>query len=173
MNVEKKIAAMGLTLPDLEFEYRHAPSKAKFHSHSAVGNVLYLAGATPSKDGKQFMPGVVGKDLSVDQAREAMRQCCLVMLAHAKYALGDLDRLNRFLQMVAYINSAPGFVDQPPITNAATELLEELYGEAGLCARASIGCQGLANNHSVEIVAVCEFKGTEIRSPLRRDAFRR
>jgi hypothetical protein len=173
MNVEQKIAAMGLVLPDLEHEYRHAPSKAKFHSHSAVGSILYLAGSTPSKDGKQFMPGVVGKDLTVEQAREAMRQCCLVMLAHAKYALSDLDRISRFVQMVAYINSAPGFVDQPPITNAATELLEELYGEAGLCARASIGCQGLAFNHSVEIVAICEFKGLEVRAPLRRDAFRR
>ena len=59
------------------------------------------------------------------------------------------------------------------ITNAATELLEELYGENGLCARASIGCQGLAFNHSVELVTTLEFKGTEVRKPLRRDAFRR
>ena len=173
MQVEKKIAEMGLVLPDLEYEYRNAPSKAKFHSHSAVGNILYVSGATPSKDGKQFMPGVVGKDIGVDQGREAMRQCVLVVLAHAKYALGDLDRINRFVQMIAYINSAPGFVDQPPITNAATELLEELYGENGLCARASIGCQGLAFNHSVELVTTLEFKGTEVRKPLRRDAFRR
>ncbi len=173
MQVEKKITELGLVLPDLEHEYKNAPSKAKFHSHTAVGNTLYLAGATPSKDGKQYMPGVVGKDLTVDQAREAMTQCCLVMLAHAKYALGDLDRVNRFVQMLAYINSAPGFTDQPPITNAATELLEKLYGENGLCARASIGCQGLANNHSVELVTIVEFKGTEVRAPLRRDAFRK
>jgi enamine deaminase RidA (YjgF/YER057c/UK114 family) len=171
MQVEKKLAGLGHVVPDLEYEYRHAPSVAKFFSHVAVGNLLYLAGSTPSKDGKQYMPGVVGKDLTVEQAREAMRQCCLVMLAHAKYALGDLDRISRFVQMVAYINSAPGFVNQPPITNAATELLESVFGERGLAARASIGCQGLANNHSVELVTTLEFTGFEVHPPLRRDAF--
>ncbi len=173
MQIENKIAEMGLELPDLETEYRTTPSKAKFYSHVAAGNLLYLAGAVPTKDGKPFMPGVLGKDLSVEQGAEAARHCALCVLSVVKYALGDLDRVDRFVQMISYVNSAPGFIDQPRVTNTATELLFELYGERGVSTRASIGCQGLAFNHSVELITTLLFTGDEVRAPLRRDHFLR
>jgi enamine deaminase RidA (YjgF/YER057c/UK114 family) len=70
------------------------------------------------------------------------------------------------ITLTGYVNSAPDFEDQPRVINGATELLVEVFGEAGLCARAAIGCQGLAMNSSVELVMTCQFDGGEVVSAL-------
>ena len=125
------------------------------------------------KDGKPFRPGVVGRDLTVEQGYEAARHALLPTLGVIKYALGDLDRVQQAVQMIGFVNSAPGFSDQPRVINGATDLLVELYGERGKPTRAAIGCQGLALGHSVEIVLTVMFSGGEVRPPLHRDAHAR
>jgi enamine deaminase RidA (YjgF/YER057c/UK114 family) len=86
-----------------------------------------------------------------------------------KYALGDLDRVQQAVQLVGYVNSAPGFGDQPRVINGAADLLVELYGERGKPTRAAIGCQGLALGSSVEVVLTVLFTGAEVQAPLARD----
>ena len=169
--VEEKLRALGLPLPDLEAEYRTNASGAHFVSHRVVGSLLYLSGTVPLKDGQPFRPGVVGRDLSVAEGYEAARYALLPTLGAIKYALGDLDRVQQAVQLVGFVNSAPGFADQPRVINGAADLLVELYGERGKPTRAAIGCQGLALNASVELVLTVEFSGAEVRPPLPRDRY--
>jgi enamine deaminase RidA (YjgF/YER057c/UK114 family) len=164
MNVEAKLATLGLSLPDLAQLYRTNAAGARFVSHLAVNNLLYLSGTTPMRDGRPYLPGVVGGDLSLEQGYEAARYAALTSLAAVKYALGD--------QLIGFVNSAPGFGEQPRVINGATDLLVELYGERGKPTRAAIGCQGLALNHSVEIVLTVLFTGDGTTPPLPRDGVR-
>ncbi|HEV8310522.1 MAG TPA: RidA family protein [Methylomirabilota bacterium] len=169
MVIEERLRGLGLSLWNLEEQYRVNPSGARFVSHLAVQNLLYLSGTVPFKDGKPFMTGVVGKDLTVEQGQEAARYAALTSLAALKYALGDLDRMEQAVQLVGFVNSAPGFTEQPRVVNGATDLLFALYGERGRPTRAAIGCQGLAGNHSVEVVLTVLFSGDGVRPPLYRD----
>jgi enamine deaminase RidA (YjgF/YER057c/UK114 family) len=171
MHVEAKLEKLGLPLPDLDQLYRGNASGARFISHLAVNNVLYLSGTTPVRDGRPYLTGVVGGDLSLEQGYEAARYAALSSLAAIKYALGDLDRVEQAVQLIGFVNSAPGFGQQPRVINGATDLLVELYGERGKPTRAAIGCQGLAINHSVEIVLTVLFAGTGTRPPLARDQY--
>ena len=169
MIVEERLQTLGFVLPDLEAEYRSNPSGAHFISHYAVGSLLYLSGTVPLRDGKPFRPGALGRDLTVEEGYEAARYALLPTLAAVKYALGDLDRVEQAVQMIGFVNSAPGFTDQPRVINGAADLLVELYGERGRPTRAAIGCQGLALNSSVEIVLTILFSGAGVRPPLARD----
>jgi len=141
MNVEAKIAKLGLELADLEDLYRTNSSGAHYISHYAVQNLLYLSGTTPRKGGQGYLPGVVGKDLTLEQGYEAARYAALMTVAAIKYALGDLDRV------------------------------QQLFGDRGKPTRAAIGCQGLGGNASVEVIATVLFSGSEVRPPLARDKY--
>jgi enamine deaminase RidA (YjgF/YER057c/UK114 family) len=171
MLVEAKLAQLGLTLPDLDQHYRGNASGARFISHLAAGNMLYLSGTTPVKDGRPYLPGIVGAELSIEQGYEAARYAAITSLSAVKYALGDLDRVQQAVQLIGFVNSAPGFGQQPRVINGATDLLVELYGDRGKPTRAAIGCQGLAINHSVEIVLTVLFTGEGTRPPLARDHY--
>lgn len=171
MQIEKKLEALGLPLIDLDQQYRVNSSGARFISHLAVNNVLYLSGTTPVKDGKPYLTGIVGQDLSVEQGHEAARYAALTSLAAIKYALGDLDRVQQAIQLIGFVNSAPGFSQQPRVINGAADLLVELYGDRGKPTRAAIGCQGLSTNHSVEIVLTVLFTGDGVKPPLARDHY--
>jgi len=171
MNVEEKLARLGMSMPDLEDLYRTNVSGAHYISHFPVQNLLYLSGTTPRKDGHGYLTGVVGKDLTIEQGYEAARYAALTTLAAVKYALGDLDRVQQIVHMLGFVNSAAGFNDQPRVINGAADLLVELYGERGKPTRAAIGCQGLGGNASVEIIVTLLFSGTEVRPPMARDRF--
>ena len=171
MIIEAKLRSLGLALPDLDEIYRSNRSGARFLSHFAVQNLLYLSGTTPIKDGQPYLTGVVGQNLTLEQGYEAARYAVLHSLAAVKYALGDLDRIEHIVQLIGFVNSAPGFSDQPRVINGATDLLVEIYGDQGKPTRAAIGCQGLALNHSVEVVLTVLFAGTEVRAPLARDHY--
>jgi enamine deaminase RidA (YjgF/YER057c/UK114 family) len=173
MKVEEKLTKLGLELPKLEDLYRTNPSGAHYVSHFAVQNLLYLSGTTPRKNGTGYLPGVVGKDLTIEQGQEAARYATLTTLAAVKYALGDLDRVQQIVHMLGFVNSAPGFSDQPRVINGAADLLVELFGDRGKPTRAAIGCQGLGGNASVEIIVTLLFTGSDVRTPLARDHFQK
>jgi enamine deaminase RidA (YjgF/YER057c/UK114 family) len=173
MIVEEKLRTLGLPLPDLEADYRKNRSGAKFMSHRAVGSLLYLSGTVPIKDEEAYLPGLVGRDLTIQQGYEAARWALVQALSAVKYALGDLDRFAMAIHLTGYVNSAPGFADQPRVINGATDLLVELYGDRGKPTRAAIGCHGLALNSSVELVLTLSFTGTEVHPPLARDHWAR
>jgi enamine deaminase RidA (YjgF/YER057c/UK114 family) len=171
MRVEEKLERLGLAVPSLEDLYRTNPSGAHYISHFPVQNLLYLSGTTPRKGGGPHLPGVVGKDLTVELGYEAARYAALTTLAAVKYALGDLDRVQQIVHMTGFVNSAPGFSDQPRVINGAADLLVEAFGDHGKPTRAAIGCQGLGGNASVEIIVTLLFSGTDVRRPLARDHF--
>jgi enamine deaminase RidA (YjgF/YER057c/UK114 family) len=169
MKAEQKLRELGFEIPSLEELYRTNASGAHFISHYAVQHLLYLSGTTPRKDGHPYLPGVVGKDLNVEQGYEAARYAALTTLAAVKYALGDLDRVEQIVHMVGYVNSAPGFGDQPRVVNGAADLFVSIFGERGKPTRAAIGCQGLGGNASVEILVTLLFTPGEVTPPLARD----
>jgi len=171
MKVEDKLTALGLGLPSLEDLYRTNASSAHYISHFPVQNLLYLSGTTPRKNGEGYLAGVVGKDLTLEQGREAARYAAITTLAAVKYALGDLDRVQQVVHILGFVNSAPGFNDQPRVINGAADLFVELYGARGKPTRAAIGCQGLGGGASVEIIVTLLFSGSEVRPPLARDDF--
>ena len=171
MKVEEKLARLGMDVPNLEDLYRTNPSGAHYISHFPVQNLLYLSGTTPRKSGRAYLPGVLGKDLTLVQGNEAARYAALTTLAAAKYALGDLDRVQQIVHLLGFVNSAPGFSDQPRVINGAADLFVELFGERGKPTRAAIGCQGLGGNASVEIIVTLLFSGADVRPPLARDHF--
>src|SRR5713226_5649382 len=171
MRIEAKLDALGLSLFDLDQQYRANPAGARFISHLSISNVLYLSGTTPVRDGQPYLTGVVGADLSIEQGYEAARYAALSSLAAIKYALGDLDRVQQAVQLIGFVNSAPGFNEQPRVINGASDLLVELYGDRGKPTRAAIGCQGLALGHSVEVVLTVLFTGEGTTPPLARDHY--
>ena len=173
MKVEQKLGKLGLTVANLEDIYRTNPAGGHYISHYPLQNLLFLSGTTPRKDAQPHLPGVVGQDLTVEQGYEAARYAAMAALSVLKYALGDLDRVQQIVHMTGYINSAPGFGDQPRVLNGAADLFVELYGERGKPTREAIGCQGLGGNASVEIVITALFSGSEVKAPLARDHFQK
>ena len=169
MLIEKSLERLGLAVPDLEQFYATNPSGAKFVSHVAVQNVLYLSGTVPLKDGKPFRQGFLGKDLTLAEGYEAARYAALMSLGAMKYALGDLDRVERIIQLLGFVNSDPGFKEQPRVINGAVDLYVELWGERGLPTRTAVGCHGLFGDFPLEIVVTVLFSGTDVRPPLPRD----
>ena len=115
MEVEAKVKALGLAVPNLEDLYRSNLSGAHYVSHFPVQSLLYLSGTVPIRDGKPYLTGVLGRDLTVAQGYEAARYAALTTLAAVRYALGDLDRAQQVVHMTGFVNSAPGFNDQPRV----------------------------------------------------------
>ena len=167
MGAHARATALGILDVDLVAMYGNEdPSGAMFISHVAHGDLLHLSGTVATRDGAAHLAGIVGQDVTVDQAREAARVACVESLRVMAYALGSLDRVQRMITLTGYVNSAPAFEEQPRVINGATELLVEVFGQSGLCARAAIGCQGLAMNSSVELVMACQFAGGDVVSAL-------
>ena len=100
--------------------------------------------------------GIVGKDLGLDEARQAARAAAVNVLAVLSAAIGDLDKVARVVKLTGFVNAAPGFVQHPEVVNGASDLFVEVFGEAGRHARAAVGASSLPRNAAVEIDAVFE-----------------
>lgn len=100
------------------------------------------------------MTGTLGAALDVVQGQQAARLCALNILAQAKAALGDLDRIVQCLRLTGYVNAAPGFADHPKVVNGASELMVKVLGQKGRHTRAAIGCSSLPLNAAVEVDAL-------------------
>jgi enamine deaminase RidA (YjgF/YER057c/UK114 family) len=118
------------------------------------GRLLFTAGQGPVKDGTVMFKGKVGRDLTVEQGYEAAKLAALNCLAAAKSILGNLDAVERVIKVNGYVNSAPGFTDQPKVMNGASDLLAQIFGEKGRHARTSVGVNELPQDISVEVEMV-------------------
>lgn len=148
MIIETRLAELGLTLPD-------AASPAFNYVPVAVwGDVAYVSGQLPKVDGEVQVTGKVPDEVSVEAAREAARVCILQALACLKQELGDLDRVGRILKVTGFVNSGPGFSQQPQVINAASDLLTAIFGEQGRHARSAVGVAELPRRSPVEIELV-------------------
>ena len=143
--VEEKLKDLGLELPPCP-----KPVAAYVPAVEASGFV-FASGQTPVVGDKLMYRGNVGSEISVEQAYEAAKICALRCLAELKSAIGTLDRVERIVKVTGYVNSAPGFGDQPKVVNGASELLEKIFGEKGKHARAAIGVAELPDGAAVEI----------------------
>ena len=153
MPPEARLKALGIELPP-------APKPiASYVPAVRTGNLVFLAGQGPMADGKPTITGKVGADVSEEQANKAARATTLVLLAALRAEIGSLDRVARIVKVVGFVNSAPGFTRQPWVMNGASDLLVEIFGEAGRHARSSVGVSELPLNIPVEIELIVEIKG--------------
>ena len=133
MKIEAKLEAMGLILP--------APlvPPGNFELVTVHGDLAYVAGHGPFDGSTLLVEGLVGRDLAIDQAYEAARLTALSILASLKRELGELDRVTRWLRAVGYVHCAPGFAQNAAVVNGFSDLIVELWGEAGRHARSAPG----------------------------------
>lgn len=152
MSVEAKMKAMGLELP--------APAKPGGVYVPAVrsGDLVFTAGQIPTHGGRLVAAGKVATDVSLAEAQAAARQACLNALAAVKAQIGSLDNLVRIVRVNVFVNSAADFADQAKVANGASELLVELFGEAGRHTRCAIGAAELPLNAPVELDLIVEMK---------------
>lgn len=151
MQVEEKLRALGIELP--------VPPTPRANYVGAVrtGNLLFISGHGPrGADGQNVYVGKVGSDISLEEAQAAARLVCVNCLATAKAALGDLDKVRRVVKVLGFVNSAPGFQQQPQVINGASDLLVEVFGERGRHARSAVGMAELPGGISVEIEMILE-----------------
>lgn len=150
--IETRIAEMGIALPAA------AAPAANYVPFMRSGNLLFTAGQLPLRDGKLVSTGLVGADLDVAAGQDAARQCAINILAQAKAALGSLDSVARIVKITVFVASAPGFTQQHLVANGASDLLAEVFGEAGQHARSAVGVASLPLDAPVEIEAIIECK---------------
>ncbi len=150
MNIDARLAELGLSLPV-------APKPvAAYLPFRRSGNLLFIAGQIPMREGQLIAKGSLPNQVNMEQAADCARQCVLNGLANIKAALGSLDNVKQFVRIGVFVCSEPGFYDQPKVTNAASELLAQIFGDAGQHARAAVGSVALPLGAPVEIEFVVE-----------------
>jgi enamine deaminase RidA (YjgF/YER057c/UK114 family) len=147
---EEKLAELGLPLPS------PTPPVAAYVPAVRTGNLVFISGQGPFAEGKFTHVGKVGGDIDADAAKEAARITCVNGLAALKAEIGDLSNVTRVVKLTVFVNSAPGFDQQPAVANGASELLQEVFGEKGRHARSAVGMAELPFGMSVEIEFVFE-----------------
>lgn len=152
--VEQKLREKSLELPAVSMP------AANYVPLTRSGNLIYLSGQLPMKDGKPMGVGKLGRDFSVEQGQEIARQCTLNILAHLKTAVdGDWSRVKKVVRMGIFVASAEGFTDQPKVANGASDLVVELFGkEVGSHARFAVGVAELPFGVGVEVDATFEVE---------------
>ena len=133
MSVEQRLAELGLTLPAV------TKPLASYVPAVVTGDLVYTAGQLPLVDGALPATGKVGAEVSPDDAAGYARICALNALAAAASVIGSLDRVTRVVKVVGFVASAPGFTAHAGVMNGASDLLGEVFGEAGQHARSSVG----------------------------------
>ncbi len=152
--VEERIRALGLELPP--------PPRAVANYVGAVrtGNLVFVSGHGPSRDGKLVYRGKLGREVDTATGRKAAELVMLNCLASLKAEIGDLDRVSRIVKVLGMVNSAPDYEEQPFVIDGASDLLTNVFGEkVGKHARAAVGLGALPFGISVEIEMVVEVAG--------------
>lgn len=146
-DIPAKLAERGLSLPAA------AAPVAAYVPAVEAGGLLHVSGQLPFEDGN-LMTGRAGEDRDLAYATSAAQKCALMILAQAEKALGSLDRIERVVKLGVFVNSAGTFTDQPKVANGASELMVELFGDAGRHARSAVGVPVLPLGAVVEIDAI-------------------
>jgi enamine deaminase RidA (YjgF/YER057c/UK114 family) len=152
MSIDNRLAELGITLP------QPAAPVASYVPAVEAGGLLHISGQiSVGEDGKLIL-GRLGEDMNLERGTEAARRCGIMLLAQIKAALGSLDRVERIVKLGAFVNSAPSFTDQPKVANGASELMQEVFGEAGRHARSAVGVTVLPLGVAVEVDAIVAVK---------------
>jgi enamine deaminase RidA (YjgF/YER057c/UK114 family) len=149
---EDRLASLGLVLPD------PVRPVANYVPSVRVGDVLYVSGQV-STDASGGVRGVVGEEVSLDEAKRAARICGLNLIAQMKAALdGDLSRVRRLVKLGGFVQAGPGFFEIPQVVNGCSDLMVEVFGDAGRHARSAVGVYRLPLNFAVEVDAIVEVR---------------
>jgi len=150
MSFEQRLTELGLILP--------TPPKpvATYVPYAQVGNLLFLSGVVPSRDGQIVYRGKLGLEVSKEEGYEATKLTLLNALANIRLAVGTLDRVKQIVKMTGYVTSHDGFIDQPSVINGASDLLVEIFGDAGRHARVAVGVAELPLGVPVELELIVE-----------------
>jgi len=149
--ISERLSELGVTLPEPA-----APVAAYVPAVESNG-LLHISGQLPFEQG-QLLTGRLGEDRDLEFGQRAARLCGIMLLAQMRSALGSLDRVERVVKLGVFVNSAGAFTDQPKVANGASELMEQVFGEAGRHARSAVGVPVLPLGAAVEIDAVVAVK---------------
>ena len=147
---DERLAALGLTLPQV------AKPVAAYVPAVRTGDHVYTSGQLPMVDGSLAATGKVGAEVTPERAKELAATCALNALAAVKAEIGDLAKVRRVVKVVGFVASAPDFTGQPGVVNGASELLGEVFGDAGVHARSAVGVAVLPLDAPVEVEIVVE-----------------
>ncbi|HSW45539.1 MAG TPA: RidA family protein [Phycisphaerae bacterium] len=152
VNPEVRLKELGLSLP------RPSGPVGSYLPFVQAGDLLFVSGQLPMRDGQLVAKGKVGGDVSLELAREAARQAILNALAQVAAAADSLDRVVRIVRVGVFVNSGSGFTDQAKVANGASELLVSVFGDAGRHARAAVGVNELPLDAAVEIDLIVQVR---------------
>ena len=145
-------------LRELSIELPTPPSPAgSYIPVVTTGNLAFVSGQIPMREGKVVFEGKVPEQQSLESARDAAKICIINGLAQLKANLGSLDKITKFVRISGFVNSNPGFTEQPKVINAASDLLVEIFGDMAKHSRIAVGVTSLPLNSTVEIDMVVEF----------------
>jgi len=150
MTPEEKIRELGIQIP------RAPVPLGSYIPSLRTGNLIFLSGILPLKDGKLYKSGKVGENLSLAEAQECAKIAVINALSALKTQTGTLDRVHRCVKVTGYIASAKNFFEQPQVMNAASDLLYSIFGESGRHVRSAIGASVLPLNAPIEIEFIFE-----------------
>ncbi len=150
--IEEKLKELGITIPD-------APKPLAAYVPAVIaGDFVFTAGQLPMRDGKLLYEGKVDSDVPLEKAYEAARVCAINCLSAVKAAVGDLNKIGKIVKLSVFVASSENFTAQPAVANGASELMVEIFGEAGKHARSAVGVSELPLNAPVEIEMIVKIK---------------
>jgi enamine deaminase RidA (YjgF/YER057c/UK114 family) len=150
VGAEDRLAELGIELPT-------PPTPVASYVPVVVsGGFAFVSGMVPIEDGTPMATGRLGQELTVDEGAFWARRCALQALAALRAELGSLDRIRRIAKVTAWVASAEGFTEQPKVANGASDLLVEVFGDAGKHARAAVAAPVLPLNAPIEVELVAE-----------------
>lgn len=152
MSIDNRLAELGITLP------KPATPVASYVPAVESGGLLHISGQISVGEDGNLILGRLGEDMNLERGIEAARRCGIMLLAQIEAALGSLDRVERIVKLGAFVNSSPNFTDQPKVANGASELMQEVFGEAGRHARSAVGVTVLPLGVAVEVDAIVAVK---------------
>ncbi|MBS3950066.1 MAG: RidA family protein [Peptococcaceae bacterium] len=152
MSIEARLLELGITIPQA------TKPVAAYVPAVRTGNLIFVSGQLPMVAGELKFKGILGRDVDVAEGYEAARICAINCLAAIKTIEPDLNRIKRIVKVTGFVNSVPESGDQPKVVNGASELLQSIFGDRGIHARAAIGMSGLPLNAAVEVEMIVEVE---------------
>ena len=150
--IENNIKELNIKLPDPK------PPVGAYVATKIVGNLLYISGQISADENLNLIKGKVGEELNLDQGYKAAERCGLSLLAHAKKACGDLEKIKSCVKLTGYVNSSNNFTDQPKVINGASDIIVKILGDKGMHTRAAVSVNSLPLGVAVEVDGVFEIK---------------
>lgn len=150
MSISSRLDELGITLPGV------VPPLAAYIPAHVSGRYVYTSGQLPSRDGELMATGLLGSEIDTEVGYACARQCAINAIAAAAAAVGGVDRLGRVVKVVGFVASTPSFTSQPAVINGASELLLEVFSDAGRHARSAVGVASLPLGVPVEVEVIFE-----------------